>query len=148
MKKEYYIQVCRYLLTVLWIYAAGSKLWFYAEFKIQLARQPLPEWSITILSWALPLAEFITVALLSFQMTLSKGLLLSALLLFAFTVYVGLGLFHVYNSVPCVCGGILGKMGWGDHFIFNICFTIIAFTGWILTKSKNKRFIRFTPINA
>jgi len=148
MKKDYYIQLCRYLLIVLWIYAAGSKLWFYTEFKIQLSRQPLPEWSMPLLQWLIPMLELGAVALLSFQRTLSKGFLSSFILMFLFTCYVGFGLAHVYDKVPCSCGGILGKLGWRSHFAFNIIFTIIAFTGWRLTKSHNEEPIDRKAVSA
>ncbi|ANI89389.1 hypothetical protein A9P82_08840 [Arachidicoccus ginsenosidimutans] len=148
MKKQQFITFISALLIILWVYAAGSKLWFYAAFKTQLARQPLPGWSIPVLSWLLPLVELIAVALLSFQKTLRIGLLLSFLLLLAFAVYVGLGLAHVFNKVPCNCGGILGKMEWGSHFIFNICFTIVAFWGWRLTKTSDEFFIKRKLHNA
>lgn len=148
MKKQQIITIITILLIMLWVYAAGSKLWFYAAFKLQLARQLLPHWSIAILAWALPLVELITAALLSFPKTLRKGLLLSALLLLAFTIYVGLALAHIFNNVPCSCGGILGKMGWQSHFIFNICFTIMAFTGWWMAKSNHKIFARYKKVHA
>lgn len=141
MKRKSYIKGLSYPLIILWIYAAGSKLWFYSMFVSQLERQPLPDWSIPVLSWLLPLAELVAVALLCFQRTLSKGFLLSFFSMFAFTLYVGLGLIHIYDKVPCSCGGILGKMGWQSHFIFNICFTIIAFIGWRLTKSNHENFV-------
>lgn len=136
MKKEYYIQVCRYLLIVLWIYAAGSKLWSYSAFKIQLSRQPLPGWSAPILQWLLPLTELVAVALLCFQRSIRAGFSLSSVLMTSFTIYVGLGLLHVYNKVPCVCGGILGKMGWSDHFIFNSFFLLLSLIGMLLPKNS------------
>lgn len=148
MKKADYIQVCRYSLIVLWIYAAGSKLWFYSVFQFQLSRQPLPAWSIPILSWLLPVIELVTVALLCFQRTLRKGFILSFYLMCAFTFYVDLGLIHLFNKVPCSCSGILGKMNWQIHFIFNVFFTIIAFIGWRLTKSNHEIFVGYKPVNA
>lgn len=142
MKRNILISILCTLLIVFWVYAAGSKLWYYTAFKIQLSRQPLPEWSMPVLQWLIPMLELLTVALLCFQRTLGKGFLLSFLLMLAFTAYVGLGLAHVYDKVPCSCGGIFGSMGWGSHFIFNIIFTIIAFTGWRLAKTNDEFFIR------
>ena len=148
MKKERYIQTSRYLLIVLWIYAAGSKLWSYTAFKVQLSRQPLPEWSMPILQWLIPMLELGAVALLCFQRTFRKGLFLSFLLMSLFAFYVGFGLAHVYDKVPCSCSGILGSMSWGSHFIFNILFTIIAFTGWRLTKFHNEELIDRKALSA
>jgi hypothetical protein len=145
MKKQQVIKLIAGLLIILWIYAAGSKLWFYPAFKIQLNRQPLPHWSIPILAWALPLVELIAVVLLSFQRTLGNGFFLSFLLMFAFTVYIGLGLAHVYDKVPCSCGGILEKIGWKGQLIFNIFFLLLSLAGLLLQKSRYKPVSKFYP---
>ncbi|AYD47402.1 MauE/DoxX family redox-associated membrane protein [Arachidicoccus soli] len=145
MKKEYLLTFISTLLILLWIYAAGSKLAEYTIFKDQLARQPLPSWSIPLLAWALPLIELVAVALLSFQQTLCKGFFLSFLLMFAFTVYIGLGLAHVYDKIPCSCGGILGKIKWKGHLIFNIFFLLLSLAGLLLQKSSYKAVSKFYP---
>jgi hypothetical protein len=119
---------------VLWIYAAVSKLSNYPAFLSQLQRQPLPAWSVPTISIALQMVEELAVLLLSFQRTMSKGLFLSFILLLLFTIYVGLGLMHVYDKVPCSCGGILNNMGWTAHLVFNLAFTLLAFSGWLLSK--------------
>lgn len=139
MKKEWIIQIIGALLIILWIYAAGSKLANYNIFAYQLARQPLPSWSIPIIQWLLPAFEIFTVVLLCFHGTLSRGFLLSFILMAVFTLYVGFGLAHVYNKVPCSCGGILNHASWGTHLIFNIFFTILSFTGWWLLKQDLRK---------
>jgi len=134
MKKQWAIKIISMLLIILWVYAAGSKLIVYHVFAFQLARQPLPSWSKPILQWTLPAVELLTVALLSFPKTLNQGFMLSFLLLAAFTLYVGFGLAHVYSKVPCSCGGILNGASWGEHLVFNIVFTILAFIGWFMLR--------------
>lgn len=148
MKKAYYLQIVRYLLIVLWIYAAGSKLWAYGVFKDQLSRQALPHWLVQPLSWLLPLTELVTVLLLSLRRTIIKGFLLSFALMLAFTFYVGLGLVRAYDNVPCSCGGILGSMGWPAHFVFNIVFTILAGTGLFLMKVNDAPSVKYHSMNA
>lgn len=132
------IQIIRTLLIILWVYASVSKVIDYSVFTDQLQRQPLPEWSVNIFVWALPLTELTAAALLCFRDTLRSGLLLSCVLLLAFTVYVGMGLLHVYAHVPCSCGGILGRMGWGRHLVFNAIFTALSFFAFFSIE-RNKR---------
>ncbi|AYD48462.1 MauE/DoxX family redox-associated membrane protein [Arachidicoccus soli] len=136
MKKRQVITLLSTLLIPLWIYAAGSKLTEYTIFKDQLARQPLPSWSISILAWALPSVEIITALLLYFQRTNKMGCILSSVLMTAFTVYVLLALSGAFGDIPCSCAGIIGKLRWKGHLLFNIFFTIISFAGWYLHKQK------------
>lgn len=136
MKKEYLLPFISTLLILLWIYAAGSKLAEYTIFKDQLARQPLPSWSIPILAWALPLVEMVTALFLYFQRTNKMGCILSSVLMTAFTVYVLLALSGAFGDIPCSCAGIIGKLRWKGHLLFNIFFTILSFAGWYLHKQK------------
>lgn len=136
MKKGNLLPIISGLLILLWIYAAGSKLAQYKVFMSQLARQPLPHWSIPILAWALPLVEIIIALFLCFQRTNKTGFIFSSLLMTAFTLYVLLALSGIFGQIPCSCGGIFSFMRWKGHLIFNICFTLISFAGWYFQKHK------------
>lgn len=136
MKKQQVITLLSTLLILLWIYAAGSKLAQYKVFTDQLARQPLPHWSISILAWALPLVEIITALLLYFQRTNKIGLILSSFLMTAFTFYVLLALSGAFGDIPCSCAGIISKLKWRGHLLFNIFFTLVSFIGWHLHNHK------------
>ena len=118
MKKQWTIKIISMLLITLWVYAAMSKLTTYDVFAYQLAKQPLPSWSIPIIQWLLPAVELLVMALLCFQKTLKWGFLLSFMLLAVFTLYVGFGLAHIYSKVPCSCGGILSGASWGSALGF------------------------------
>src|SRR3970040_1025074 len=45
-----------------------------------------------------------------------------------FTAYIFI-ILNYSPFVPCSCGGILEKMGWKEHFIFNFVFIILAAAG-------------------
>lgn len=138
MKRCSSISIICTLLIILWVYAAMVKLIHYRVFTDQLQRQPFPSWSVHILAWVLPLLELSAAGLLCYGKSLRSGLLLSAVLLFAFTIYVALGLAHVYAHVPCSCGGILGSMGWGMHLAFNIVFTLAAVSAFFSLTKRQK----------
>jgi len=137
MKRHVTISWICALLTLLWVYAATSKLFHYKDFLIQLGRQPVPEWSIGVLSVGLPVLELIAATLLCYRWTRKVGLWLSLGLMISFSVYVGLALGGAYGNIPCSCGGILNSMGWRTHFVFNIAYTVLAFAGVWLTTNKS-----------
>lgn len=132
-------------LIIMWVYAAGSKLSEFGLFMAQLKRQPLPEWSLSLLQVGIPAVELLTVLLLCFKRTLMSGFRLSVFLLTSFTIYIGFGLVDVYGSIPCSCGGILGSISWSGHLIFNLVFLALALLGAYLIKeirrSRDNKFI-------
>src|SRR5688572_18297313 len=93
------------LLVALFVYTALSKILDPHTFTGQMYNQPLPRPIATLLVWAVPSAELSAVVLLSIRRFRHYGLLLSAWLLLAFTVYVGLVYFNSFDRVPCSCAG-------------------------------------------
>ena len=121
-------------------YAAISKLMVFDSFRIQLLIQPIPKWSVEILSYLLPALELIISFLLIFRRSRGLGLLASASMMLLFSVYVGLAMTGAFGSIPCTCGGIIQKLSWPQHFIFNLLFLLISIYGIILDL-KERRFI-------
>ncbi|WP_109609600.1 MauE/DoxX family redox-associated membrane protein [Mucilaginibacter oryzae] len=117
------------LLVLLFSYAAASKLADTGKFRGQLYLQPFPHALSDALVYALPVIELAVVALLLADRTRKAGLIAALALLTAFTVYISMGLLHVWKRVPCSCGGILEHMGWGQHLAFNWVFMIINILG-------------------
>jgi putative oxidoreductase len=117
-----FIQCCQYLLILLWIYAGCIKLLDYRHTRAEMMLQIFDASFAGILAWLVPVTEIITGLLLAVPLTTRYGLVLSALLLFVFTVYVSGGLLNWYESRPCSCGGVLEQMSWGWHFVFNLFF--------------------------
>lgn len=118
-----------FLLILLWVYAAVSKVLDFSLFRLQMQRQVLPLFLKESLIYILPVTEVVAALLLLFEVTLRQGLYLSAILMGVFTIYVGLAVFKVFHNVPCACGGIIAAMGWHVHFVFNIFFLLLATLG-------------------
>lgn len=114
------------LLVLLFVYTACSKFFDFQKFKAQMYVQALPPQLITALIWTLPPIEIITALLLTFSRTKLIGLWVSFLLMAFFTGYAGLVLLHVFDHVPCACGGIIAGIGWKWHFAFNLFFLLLA----------------------
>jgi hypothetical protein len=81
-------------------------------------------------------AEGIISFLLFFIRTRIWGLLGSVLLLLAFTAYIAYMLISS-KILPCSCGGIIQKLSWPGHLVFNIIFTILAGLGVFIQYREN-----------
>jgi hypothetical protein len=78
------------------------------------------------LVFGLPAVELLIAGILLFRKTRMLGLYSATLLMAIFTIYIGLGILHVYNRVPCSCGGIFEEFTWKEHFLFNLVLTGIG----------------------
>lgn len=129
-KPEIYIQLISCLLILLWVYAAVSKLINYEQSRMQMMNQVFPASINEILLWAVPLLELLISGLLLFHGTRKVGLLLSAILLFLFSGYVLLVMLNVFGRIPCSCGGVISKLNWEQHLVFNLVFLLLALLGF------------------
>lgn len=128
MKKINFRDVIVFMFMFLFIYAAVTKLLEYDLFKAQIGKSPLITRYASLFAWLVPLVELLVAAMLFFPRLQLLGLYGSFSLMFAFTGYIAFILtFSPY--VPCSCGGILSSMGWTEHLIFNVGFTVLAVAG-------------------
>jgi hypothetical protein len=132
------IQIISGMLIFLFSYTAISKLMNHTAFRIALITSTILSNFAAILSWAIPATEIVIVCLLLIPRFRSAGLLASAILMTIFTFYIGYMLLFV-SERACSCGGVLAQMTWFEHLLFNICFTLVSFTAYML--QTNKRFI-------
>jgi putative oxidoreductase len=132
------VQLIVFLLILLFVYTATSKLIDLKEFEKQLGKQHIYPSLATVLLWAIPVSEILTALLLAFKKTKLMGLCCSLFMLILFTAYIGLALIGFYKEVPCSCGGVLKQISWKVHFWFNIFFLFITSIGiWIEKKMPN-----------
>lgn len=127
-KHGLFLDTIIFLLILLFIYASISKMMDFELFKAQLSKSPLIMSYASIIVWIVPGIEIaISMALLIPRLQL-PALFAAYSLMFTFTMYIAFILtFSPY--VPCSCGGILNSMGWTEHLIFNIVFTILPVIG-------------------
>jgi len=91
-----------------------------------------------VLVWAVPFTELLAGSLLIFLKTRLAGLYASLLLLISFTIYIGLVMNNVFGRIPCSCGGVLNKMTWEQHLVFNIVFLLLTATAILLSTHLKK----------
>lgn len=144
MKKVNVLDIIVFLFMVLFIYAAATKLLEYELFKAQIGKSPLITKYSGVFAWFVPSIELTVAALLFLPRLRPMGLYASFSLMAAFTAYIAFILwFSPY--VPCSCGGILSTMGWTEHLIFNVVFTILALWGIFLNARHQKNMDTRSP---
>src|ERR1700730_10623588 len=120
--KKLTVEIISCLLIVLFVYTGLSKLLDYQTFKFQLGRSPYVHMIATFIASTLPAAELLIVLALLYKPTRLVVLYASFFLMTTFTGYIWLML-HFSYYLPCSCGGILQKLSWKDHLVFNGIFT-------------------------
>ena len=130
------VQTASYLYILLFVYAAVSKLLEFEDFRVQLAQSPLLSAHAGFIAPFVISAELFLVLLLCFKATRLIGLYASFFLMIAFTVYIYL-ILNYSDFIPCSCGGIIEKLGWTEHMIFNISSALMALAAVVLTEKEN-----------
>lgn len=137
-KRSVLVEIIGSLLILLFVYTALSKLMEFSQFKSQLAASPITKWNPGFVAIALPLAELVVAALLFAPRTRLAGLYGSLGLMSAFTLYIAY-ILTLADKVPCSCGGVIKQLGWKEHLVFNIFFTLLALLGVILERRRRKQ---------
>ena len=137
MKKETAIRIFCSLLILLFAYAGLSKLTNYNLFQKELQDFPFISTSANFIAWFIPLIELITVCLLFFSSTHLYGLYVSLILLLLFTGFL-IFMLAFDKNLPCSCGGIISRLSWKQHIVFNLVFIMPSIAGIVLYKQLHK----------
>ncbi|TDQ10276.1 MauE/DoxX family redox-associated membrane protein [Pedobacter metabolipauper] len=144
IRKETIVSIISSLYILLFLYAATSKLADYQNFKIQIAKTPIISDFSMVLPWLVPTVEIIISILLIFSRTVLVGLYASLALMTTFTVYI-YSILHFSDVIPCSCGGVLQKMNWDQHLVFNIFFILLTIIGILLQPSTKQNKVVQNP---
>ncbi|RLJ72634.1 MauE/DoxX family redox-associated membrane protein [Pedobacter alluvionis] len=120
------LQVISAAFILLWIYTAGSKLSSFENYRLEMQHQVFSPMVSEILIYIIPAVEILAALLLLFQKTNKTGMIFSALLMTAFTIYIVLIISDYFPKVPCTCGGVIRVLGWKAHLVFNLIFLSAA----------------------
>lgn len=142
MKKEYqyFVLFSIYFHVLLFTYAAVSKLLDFENFQIQLAQSPLLSAFAGFISYSVIFIEFIIAVLLCIPRIRLLGLYSSLFLMMGFSIYIYL-ILNFSDFVPCSCGGILEKLGWHEHLIFNLSCVFLLILAIIFIEKQFKLFL-------
>lgn len=142
LRKNIIIIIC-YLYIFMLVYAATSKILDFENFKIQLGQSPLLSSFAGWITILVPVSEFIIAILLLIPKFRFIGLIASYFLMVLFTAYIYI-ILNYSAFIPCSCGGILEKMTWKQHLVFNIIFIVFAIVAILLTTEHPQLFKRKT----
>lgn len=144
--KNVIIETIYLLYVLLFVYAAVSKLLDFENFSVQIGQSPLLSAFAGILFWLVPLIEIGIAVLLMFPILRIKGLIAALIMMILFTTYIII-ILNFSSFIPCSCGGILEKLGWTEHLVFNLFFVLLAIIGLYLSFEKeNSRKDTFRKI--
>ena len=135
--KDLITAIICYLYILLFVYAAVSKILDFENFRVQLGQSPLLSAFAGWIAWMVPAVEILIAILLAIPRLRGVGLYLAFGLMTMFTAYIYIVL-NFSSFVPCSCGGILEKLGWTEHIIFNLVFILFAITAIFLVSCSSK----------
>lgn len=118
-------------IILLFVYAALSKVLDYQNFSTELGQSPILKSYSHIAAPGVLLAELLIAVLLSFRATRKWALLVAFSLMILFTSYIII-ILNFSDYIPCSCGGVLQKLDWREHIIFNAFFILLAGIGFCL----------------
>ena len=129
--------IIAYLYVLLFVYASVSKLIDFENFKVQLGQSPLLSPFAGTISLTVPVIELAIAAALLLSNYRYIGLFAGFGLMVMFTAYIYI-ILNYSEFVPCSCGGILEKMGWKEHLVFNIAFVALAAIAVLVYPQQHK----------
>lgn len=133
------------LYIILFVYAAVSKLLDFENFQAQLGQSPLLSPFADFVSYSVIIIELIIAVLLSIPKLRYFALWGAVALMSMFTSYIVI-ILHFSYFVPCSCGGILEKLGWTEHLIFNVVFVVLAIVAILLQAMNNRILIQLSVL--
>ena len=131
------VTIISYLLIVLFTYAAVSKILEFHNFQAQLGQSPLLSAYTGFISYSVLSIEISIAILLSIDKIRKLALYGAFALMIMFTAYIFV-ILRFSSFVPCSCGGILEKLDWEQHLIFNAVITFL--TGIIIIMNSFRKW--------
>jgi putative oxidoreductase len=129
---------------MLFLYASVSKFLDFHTFIGEMNNQPLPNSLTPFLVWTIPSLEIIIAGALIFERTRLAGFYASLLLMTLFTIYTIVILLHFFSYIPCSCGGVIKKLTWSQHLVFNLFFVTLSVIGIFLQRGNFLKTITTT----
>lgn len=125
------LELICFLYILLFVYAAVSKVMDFENFQVQLGQSPLLSAFARLVSWGVPIVEIVIAILLVIPKFRLVGFFAAFSLMVMFTTYIII-ILNFSSYIPCSCGGILEKMSWTQHLVFNSVFVILAAAGILI----------------
>lgn len=129
------------LYILLFMYAAVSKLLDFENFSVQIGQSPLLSEFASTVAVVVPAIEIAIALILFTDRFRFIALLGCATLMMMFSVYIYI-IINYSAFVPCSCGGVLEKMNWNQHLVFNIIFVLLATVAALIVPLDDSRWFQ------
>lgn len=136
MKRKIAIEILSFLFILLFVYAAFHKLIDYQKFRVQIGQSPLLTGFGDVIPWMVIALELIIAVMLMSTRVRLIAFFAAFSLMTMFTTYI-VAILSFSPYVPCSCGGVLERLGWTEHLIFNGVFVLLGLAG-ILLQAKEE----------
>jgi uncharacterized membrane protein YphA (DoxX/SURF4 family) len=147
--RSYGEEIACFLIVSLFLYASISKLIEYDKFQSQIGQSPMLTGFAATIAWLIPVIEVIISMMLLIPRFRTLGFYCAFSLMVLFTAYI-FSILKFSDYIPCSCGGILSKMGWTEHLVFNVVYIIICAYGslvhYINSSEASKQDIRVSSL--
>jgi putative oxidoreductase len=147
-KRQVLLECASALLIILFLYASVSKFLDFKTFTGEMNNQPLPNSWTPFLVWFIPCSEILISLALIAERTRLIGFYASLVLMSLFTLYSMAILLHFFAFVPCSCGGVIKKLTWPQHLVFNLFFVALSLSGIVFQRRKYFKAIFLTTKNS
>ena len=114
------------LFILLFFYTALNKTLEIDKTVVAIWQTPGLSKYATAIAWTIVIFEYIVTIMLFIPNTRKLGLYASLFMMLSFTAYI-IYMKTVLNDLPCSCGGVISKMSWNQHLLFNIVLSILGF---------------------
>jgi len=136
VNRKMIVEVISALFILLFLYTAINKTSHIQSTVNVIKRAPVISLFPVTMAWAIVVIEYITSLLLFLPKTRKAGLYTSLGLMISFTLFIGYMMVFI-PKLPCSCGGIISKLTWNQHLVFNILLSMLALTA-VLFQRKNE----------
>jgi putative oxidoreductase len=136
-RRKNIVEVISALFILLLLYTALSKTMNIGPTVDVLKRTPFFKAFPVEAAWGVVIVEYLVAILLFIPRTRKLGLYSSLSLMIGFIGYI-IWMKIVVPDLPCSCGGVISKLTWNQHLVFNFGFALLALCG-ILLKQKTER---------
>ncbi len=147
-KRQILLECISALLILLFLYTSLSKFMDFKSFTDDMNNQPFPNSWTPFLVWFVPGSEILICIALLFERTRMAGFIGSLVLMTLFTIYTIIVLLNFFTYIPCSCGGVIRRLTWNQHLVFNLFFVALSITGLILQHRKHFKSILITQTNS
>jgi len=131
MKRNVIKETISTLFIILFLYASVSKLTNYEGLKSQIQQSPMLTANASTIAWLVPTIELLVVLMFLIGRLQKAAMYASLCLMSIFTTYIVI-ILKFSDYIPCSCGGILQKMSWSTHLLFNSAFVLLALLSIVL----------------